>query len=664
MEKYELEVLEAHKLVMTTKGREPELIDNRKMVCEKTPLNPEEWGKLYPDFNDTWEMVTLVPYFFLIKKIKENPEKTIKEVVGIGEINNIAAALAAFEEYDLLKRYLAEGNSLNVRTDVAAFRTWQPTPFFFATTNQVFDNVKDKEKLLRFLVENGADPNMVAGDDVSPLWNSCALSKSPELMKILLSLGADPNLQCPVEGTMYSPLGWCLLPDIDDDENELPTPESSVVKAKMLLKSGADPNIGLNDFTPLMQTIRYCEHNESALEILKLLIEKGADVNAFGEGYTQTPLLLTHDHDWLEAGKLLLLHGADVEIMNKLLEKRENQQILSLTTTAYTTFQPSSAGTDSDETITWEFDEITRNLQIEYFTISIKERTDKKLSGSIYWHNDDLSFDLGNFELTPDAPWFASEEKNVSYNTYQCLALRANFSDISLSDEYGEEEIEEEEVDYEALMETLKTVTDPYLEDISEDDKEEFYRFCSETEFGKFFVKTELHKAALMFWFGVFGEPFKRQLYGSQFDHILQIIWDMDYSHTPEELMLFKDENSAYYGFNKLLSVVYASWYRILQEEDERISDQELFELYAQAEQCCRRSMYQIGDYAFYNVMACLYLEGTLYVEYQGTEESVKALIREAQATYYNLSERDDLFNSEQQAILKMLNRIIGELLS
>lgn len=45
-------------------------------------------------------------------------------------MENIAAALAAFEEYDLMERYVAEWNTFNIQTSVGAFRNWQPTPFY------------------------------------------------------------------------------------------------------------------------------------------------------------------------------------------------------------------------------------------------------------------------------------------------------------------------------------------------------------------------------------------------------------------------------------------------------------------------------------------------------------------------------------------------------
>jgi hypothetical protein len=221
-----------------------------------------------------------------------------------------------------------------------------------------------------------------------------------------------------------------------------------------------------------------------------------------------------------------------------------------------------------------------------------------------------------------------------------------------------------DETSIEMLVQELKTTVEAYLEDLSDDTKEEFYRFCIETEMGMLFLRAGLYKESVMFWFGIFGESFKRLLFGYQFDNVLQTIWNLDYSQTPDDLMLFIDENSPYYGFNKLLSATFATFYRTNQEEEEAMSDIELFDLYAEAEQYCRRSMFQIGDSAFISVMACLYLEGTLYAEYEGNEDRIKEIKRECQATYYNLSERDDLFfTGEQINILKMLNRVIGVVL-
>ena len=222
--------------------------------------------------------------------------------------------------------------------------------------------------------------------------------------------------------------------------------------------------------------------------------------------------------------------------------------------------------------------------------------------------------------------------------------------------------MEDYEFNLEERVQKLREVAEPYLTEISDDNKEEFYRFCSETEMGICFLRAEQYQESLMLWFGIFGEPFKRILFGSQFDNVLQTIWSLDYSQTPADLMLFRDENSAYYGFNKILSALYTDWYRYSQDEEKRISDPELFNLYAEAEQYCRRSMCQIGDYAFYNVMACLYLEAALLSEYEGNDDKIQEIAREMLSTYYNLSEREDLFNNEQQAILKMLNKLVQNL--
>lgn len=430
MENYENAVLEAHKAVLLSRGRVEKLIEKRREIaleamraCE---IFPQFTGNNAEQFDET-----LVPYFFLIKRIKENPDKTIKEIVDIEEINNIPAALAAFEEYDLMERYVSEGNSFNVQTSVAAFRDWQPTPLYYVTTKKVFDNLEDARKLLMFLVENKADPNMSAGDDSTPLWNACHYDKPIELMQLLLELGANPNKQSVYQGLVWYPLSYCLLRDGGENgESNNPPCRETIQKAKLLLEYGADPNKGIEDFPPLMQAILNCDHKD--IDLLKLMLEKGADTNAIGNGYTLTPLLLSYDYHWFEAGQLLLLYGAEVETMQQLLEKRNNRHIVALKATV-TTYFPSGAGKDSISSKIFSITEIEKRKQLtcNHFHIMIKEKTDLHIEGAVFWKYQDSdasfnaspTFNCGHFNISLDNPQYNTDPLNISYETYTQLSL-------------------------------------------------------------------------------------------------------------------------------------------------------------------------------------------------------------------------------------------------
>src|SRR5690606_17247549 len=135
----------------------------------------------------------------------------------------------------------------------------------------------------------------------------------------------------------------CRSKQGENGKERNPPSKQAILKARLLLKYGADPNKGLDDFPPLMQAMMTCDHTD--IHLIRDLLERGANPNELGNGDTLNPLLLSYDIDWFEAGQLLLLYGAEMEIVQQLLEKRENLHIVALKITATTTF-PSGAGKD------------------------------------------------------------------------------------------------------------------------------------------------------------------------------------------------------------------------------------------------------------------------------------------------------------------------------
>ena len=100
----------------------------------------------------------------------------------------------------------------------------------------------------------------------------------------------------------------------------------------------------------------------------------------------------------------------------------------SITAIAYTGFRPGT-GRDYDETKTWNFDEIPRNVRFNDFTISVKEKNDKEVSGSISWYGNGVGIYFGYFCLTPETPEFKSKSECVCYDIYKDITLKAEFSD-------------------------------------------------------------------------------------------------------------------------------------------------------------------------------------------------------------------------------------------
>ncbi|MBP5569236.1 MAG: ankyrin repeat domain-containing protein [Treponema sp.] len=84
--------------------------------------------------------------------------------------------------------------------------------------------------------------------------------------------------------------------------------------AKMLLKSGAKPDYGLN--FPLYQICWASEKPKNQNEMIKLLIAYGANVNKKQKNTNDTPLMATIKKQGGKYAKLLIQYGAKVNVVN------------------------------------------------------------------------------------------------------------------------------------------------------------------------------------------------------------------------------------------------------------------------------------------------------------------------------------------------------------
>lgn len=165
----------------------------------------------------------------------------------------------------------------------------------------------DSIQIAQFLVDNGADVNVVAGYLGTPL-QACADSGNIKLAEWLLANKADVNLQ----GGRY---GNALQAACSDRNLEM---------VQLLLAHGADVNAQGGKFGNALQAVCLRWGRSSDLTaIVRLLLESGADVNATG-GCLGTALQAaayayrgdhSDDDDMdMEIIRLLLEHGADTRI--------------------------------------------------------------------------------------------------------------------------------------------------------------------------------------------------------------------------------------------------------------------------------------------------------------------------------------------------------------
>jgi ankyrin repeat protein len=116
----------------------------------------------------------------------------------------------------------------------------------------------------------------------------------------LLAQGADPNT-----ASSEPPQWHALEAAIEEADNE--GPQNAMLQiAKLLIDAGADVNAWDSDqhLNPLLASV-YWDNREAA----KLVLEAGADPNAVND-YRDTPLSMAVEKDDVEMAKLLLQFGA------------------------------------------------------------------------------------------------------------------------------------------------------------------------------------------------------------------------------------------------------------------------------------------------------------------------------------------------------------------
>jgi ankyrin repeat protein len=169
-----------------------------------------------------------------------------------------------YNNVDLVVSLIKQGADVNEKNKAcdqkdenAELHERSATPLFAAIWNSDF-------KMVHILLNNGARVNVNA-----PFYGygtplHCAIGKrNPEIVRILLKYGAEPNSISPSDGTP-------LHSAISGDNPEI---------VRMLLKHGAK----INSVSPIEGTPIHCAVGTGNLEIVRMLIERGADVNAMME---------------------------------------------------------------------------------------------------------------------------------------------------------------------------------------------------------------------------------------------------------------------------------------------------------------------------------------------------------------------------------------------
>ena len=157
-------------------------------------------------------------------------------------------------------------------------------------SNRFYQAVRNNDLASLQSLIKSADVNSKDERGSTPLMFAAAFG-SVDGMKLLLDGGAEVNAKNAFDVTA---LHWCA---------------GDLAKVRLLLAKGADINArSKQGRTPLIVAAAY----DGNLEVVKLLIEKGADMAA-KDGSGTTPLLAATDVNDTETVKFLVARGADVK---------------------------------------------------------------------------------------------------------------------------------------------------------------------------------------------------------------------------------------------------------------------------------------------------------------------------------------------------------------
>lgn len=192
----------------------------------------------------------------------------------------------------------------------------------------------DFHEFLQDRIHSGANTNELSVTGQTPLILA-ARGDSAVATKLLLKLGANPNA---IGWSTNTALSWAI-----DAEAWRPRKKSGPFNvAPILLEAGADPNLVYGSFAPLYRACKSPYSDDPfLLNVVTLLLEKGATKFIDGHPREEPPLFWAVMHEAPKLTSLLLQHGANangdpsrnpgsIPLLSLLLKQHPSIQIIRL----------------------------------------------------------------------------------------------------------------------------------------------------------------------------------------------------------------------------------------------------------------------------------------------------------------------------------------------
>ncbi|AEM22762.1 ankyrin repeat-containing protein [Brachyspira intermedia PWS/A] len=349
-----------------------EYTENEEIKEETKNNNTFNDGNNYKLKNTVTTNEIIMPSEELLKLLEKNKKKTgvaemielindgginaaSKDQLTIGDVTHYTNSTplmiaSSYGHYDIAKALIDNGALINLRTDdgfnalMEAVRTDNIEMAKLLIEHDSDINIKNKdgenmiilacengnEEMFNLLVENNADINEKSS------WGASALIYASEkgninIMKYLIDNGIDVNGKADENGD--TPLLWAVTGKnpyeaskllIENGANVNATNDGGVAPAtilaastpkvvKLLKDNGADLDTKFLDYYPPIAIAA----GEGNLEIVKALVENGADVNYYPNDINYTAIFHAIDQHNYEVAEYLFKNGVDLNIKMK-----------------------------------------------------------------------------------------------------------------------------------------------------------------------------------------------------------------------------------------------------------------------------------------------------------------------------------------------------------
>ena len=160
--------------------------------------------------------------------------------------------------------------------------------------------LESRENIIQMLIDNGADINALNNNGFMPLYYAAKANDNQQALKILMRNGAQVN--CMIENSI--PLIYLMLH------------EKLFICAKILLENGGDLDvIDENGDTILMRAVMI--HGlKKCQEVIKWLLENGANGNARNRYYGCTAMHLAIENGFDDIVTMMIGYGVSLNLKN------------------------------------------------------------------------------------------------------------------------------------------------------------------------------------------------------------------------------------------------------------------------------------------------------------------------------------------------------------